>query len=121
MIKAADAIYTFKESLRTAINGNPHLFTGYKLIQFHPIVMWPDLFRKILPKRIRFKILTNRMPYKLFWALYKLGTIYLVKYQKKQLISKFQKDDNLLKLLNNANRGGVKWPKPNYNNKKIYK
>lgn len=106
MIKAADAIYTFKESLRTAINGNPHLFTGYKLIQFHPIVMWPDFFRKILPKRIRFKILTNRMPYKLFWALYKLGTIYLVKYQKKQLISKFQKDDNLLKLLNNANRGG---------------
>lgn len=105
MIKAADAIYTFKESLRTAINGNPHLFTGYKLIQFHPIVMWPDFFRKILPKRIRFKILTNRMPYKLFWALYKLGTIYLVKYQKKQLISKFQKDDNLLKLLNNANRG----------------
>ncbi|MFK2396866.1 Coenzyme F420 hydrogenase/dehydrogenase, beta subunit C-terminal domain [Bacteroides fragilis] len=66
MIKAADAIYTFKESLRTAINGNPHLFTGYKLIQFHPIVMWPDFFRKILPKRIRFKILTNRMPYKLF-------------------------------------------------------
>ena len=62
------------------------------------------------------------MPYKLFWALYKLGTIYLVKYQKKQLISKFQKDDNLLKLLNNANRGGgVKWPKPNYNNKKINK
>lgn len=90
LIKKADAIYTFKDSLRTAIDGNPHLFAGYKFIQFHPIVMWPNFFRKILPKKVRFNILTNRMPYKLFWAFYKLATTYLIKYQKRVLIKRYK-------------------------------
>lgn len=109
LIKNADSIYTFEDSLRTAIDGNPHLFTGYKFIQYHPIVIWPNFFRKVLSKKLRFNILTNKMPYKLFWAFYKLATIYLTKYRKQQTIKKLQeKAPNLLKIIN---RGG-KWPIP---------
>lgn len=104
LIKNADSIYTFEDSLRTAIDGNPHLFTGYKFIQYHPIVIWPNFFRKVLSKKLRFNILTNKMPYKLFWAFYKLATIYLTKYRKQQTIKKLQeKAPNLLKIIN---RGG---------------
>lgn len=110
LIKNADSIYIFEDSLYTAINGNPHLFTGYKFIQYHPIVMWPNFFQKVLSKKLRFNILTNKMPYKLFWAFYKLATIYLTKYRKQQTIKKLQENaPNLLKI---PNRGGVKWPIP---------
>ena len=104
LIKNADSIYTFEDSLRTAIDGNPHLFTGYKFIQYHPIVMWPNFFRKVLSKKLRFNILTNKMPYKLFWAFYKLATIYLTKYRKQQTIKKLQ--ENAPNLLKTVNRGG---------------
>lgn len=84
-ISKADSIYVFKESLRTAIGGNPHLFTGFKFIQYHPMVMWPDLCRKILSEKLRFNILANRMPHKLFWGLFKVATIYSIKYKLKNL------------------------------------
>lgn len=106
LIKEADAIYTFEDSLRTAIDGNPHLFTGYKFIQYHPIVVWPNFFRKVLPKKLRFNILTNRMPHKLSWAFYKLATIYSIKYKKKQTINRLQ--NKAPYLLKKANRGGGK-------------
>lgn len=108
LINTADAIYTFEDSLRTAIDGNPHLFTGYKFIQYHPIVMWPNFFRKNLSKKLRFNILANKMPYKLLWAFYKLATIYSIKCRKKQIIKKLQMGAPAL--LKNINRGGVKWP-----------
>lgn len=111
LIKKADAIYTFEDSLRTAIGGNPHLYTGFKFIQYHPIVLWPNFFRKILSKKMRFKILANRMPYKLFWAFYKLATIYSIRYKKRQVCAKIQAEAPYL--LRKVNRGGgVKWPKP---------
>ena len=106
LIKKADAIYTFEDSLRTAIGGNPHLYVGYKFIQYHPIVMWPNFFRKVLSKRIRFNILTNRMPYKLFWAFYKLATIYFIRYKKRQICARIQTEAP--HLLRKVNRGGGK-------------
>lgn len=115
LIKEADAIYTFEASLRTAIDGNPHLYTGYKFIQYHPIVMWPDFFRKVLSKKMRFQILTNRMPYKLFWAFYKLITIYLTKYKKRQVCATIQAKAPYLLKKQIAGGGEIEWPR-NYNN-----
>lgn len=85
-INQADTINIFRESYITAISGNPHLYTGYKFIQWHPLVLWPGFFKRYLPQKLRFKILTNRMPYKFFWGLFKVATILLTKYRKAKLI-----------------------------------
>lgn len=108
LIKKSDSIYIFEDSLRTAIDGNPHLYTGYKFIQYHPIVMWPIFFRKILSKKTRFNVLTNRMPYKLLWAFYKLVTIYFTKYKKKLAIKDLQRRAPYL--LKKVNRANITWP-----------
>ena len=111
-VKSADSVYVFNETLTTAIGGNPHLFTGYKFIQYHPMVFAPKLMKKILPAKLRFAILTNRMPYKLFWAVFKIATMLHIKYRQKKLLKRLYGDKKLHHLLTCVNRGGVKWPKP---------
>lgn len=91
-IKGIKTIHIFKESYIIAISGNPHLYTGYKFIQWHPMVLWPNFFRRVLPKKIRLSILVNKFPYKLFWACYKVPTIFLTKYRKRKLINKLKKN-----------------------------
>ena len=111
LVQSADSIYIFEDSLKVAIGSNPNLFNGYKFIQYHPLVMWPNFFRKVLPTNLRFKVVTNRMPYKLFWAVYKVATIYLIKYRRKQLIQCFTKESSLKHLLT-KNSIDVEWPFP---------
>lgn len=108
LIQTADTVYTFEASLHTALNGNPHLFTGYKFIQFHPIVIWPNFFKKILSQELRFNILTNKLPYKLFWAFYKLATICLIKIRRWQTINRLQEETP--ELLKKVNYENIKWP-----------
>lgn len=91
LIQNTETIHIFKESLQTAVEENPNLYTGYKFIQWHPMVLWPDFFRRVLPKKIRLSILVNKFPYKLFWACYKVPTIFLTKYRKRKLINKLKK------------------------------
>lgn len=91
-VQQADTLYFFRESLKSAMGGNPNLYTGYKFIQWHPLVLWPNFFRKVLSKKIRFNILVNKFPYKLFWALYKVPTILLTKYRKRKLIETLYKN-----------------------------
>jgi coenzyme F420-reducing hydrogenase beta subunit len=104
-VKAADNVYVFKEALTTAIGGNPHLFTGYKFIKYHPMVVAPEIMKKILPASLRFAILTNRMPHKLFWAIFKIATMLHIKYQKNKLIRRLYNDKSLSHLLIKPNRG----------------
>lgn len=111
LVQSADSIYIFEDSLKVAISSNPNLFNGYKFIQYHPLVMWPNFFRKVLPTNLRFKVVTNRMPYKLLWAVYKVATIYLIKYRRKQLIQCFTKESSLKHLLT-KNGIDVEWPFP---------
>lgn len=115
LIKSADSIYIFEGSYKTAIGGNPNLFTGYKFIKYHPMVLWPGFFRRILPEKLRFDILTNKMPWKLLRAFYKISTLCLIKCRRKKLIKKLERDKKLSHLLKNIDRGGVKWPIPNNN------
>lgn len=106
LIKSADSLYTFVAPLETAINGNPHLFTGYKFIQYHPMVVWQGFFKKILPANVRLHILVNRMPYKFLWAFYKLATKWLNNYRRKKVIIALRKDLRTRVLLTKVNRGG---------------
>lgn len=98
-ILQAQAIHCFKESLRTAMNGNSNLYTGFKFIQWHPIVMWPKFCKRILPTNVRFNILTNKMPYKLFWAVFKVSTIYFTKLKKKKILKQLSTNEQTKNLL----------------------
>lgn len=98
-ILQAQTIHCFEESLRTAINGNPNLYTGFKFIQWHPIVMWPQFCKRILPTNVRFNILTNKMPYKLFWAVFKVSTIYFTKLKKKKILKQLSTNEQTKNLL----------------------
>lgn len=98
-ILQAQTIHCFEESLRTAMNGNSNLYTGFKFIQWHPIVMWPKFCKRILPANIRFNILTNKMPYKLFWAVFKVSTIYFTKLKKKKILKQLSTNEQTKNLL----------------------
>lgn len=84
-------LHLFNANIKDAINSNPNLYTGYKYIQYHPLVMFPDFFRKLLPEKLRLSILTNRMPWKFLWAIYKILTILHTKRIKKRIINTYLK------------------------------
>ena len=104
-ISAGD-VYVFEESLAKAVKGNPHLYTGFKYIQYHPMVLMAGLMKRVLPRKLRFAILTNRMPHKLFWAFFKAATILHAKIRLKVLLRQAKWDKNLERLLSYVNRGG---------------
>jgi coenzyme F420-reducing hydrogenase beta subunit len=79
LIKKTKKLYIFTAELKDAINSNPNLYCGYKFMQFHPIILFPVFFRKILPTKVMFAILTNKMPWKLIWGVYKVLTILYTK------------------------------------------
>lgn len=109
-VRNADDVYTFKASLKTAIGGNPNLFCGYKFIQYHPLMLWPDFFRAVLPHRTRLRILSNRMPYKLLWAVYKIATTCLIKVKRRLLLRRLMRDGRLAVLTEECRAGGIKYP-----------
>lgn len=94
-----DSLFLYKQNvtIQEAINTNPNLYTGFKCIQWHPIVMWPYFFKRILPAKIRLDILTNKMPYKLFWAVFKVPTIYLTKLKKKEVLKQLSTNEQTKK------------------------
>lgn len=105
LIKKCNSIYTFEASLKPVINSNSNLFCGYKFIQFHPMVMFSDFFKMILPRKMRLNILKNRMPYKLFWAFYKLATIIIINIERKHLLAQLRNNEKLSFLLKDINTG----------------
>ena len=84
-IRKSLGIEIYGTTLEKAISGNPHLYEGYKYIQFHPFVLCPNLFRKILPRKVWLQVIENRMPYKLFWAPFKILQKLRIKKQIKKL------------------------------------
>lgn len=91
-IKQSADLYVKSCSLMQAINSNPNLYTGYKYIQYHPLVMFPRFFKRILPGSWRLSILSNRMPWKLFWAPYKMLTKWHQKRTKKGIVKVIKRD-----------------------------
>lgn len=77
-------------TIREAINSNTNLYDGFKFIQYHPLVLFPDFFRKHLSKELWLHIISNQIPYKYFWAIYKILTIIHIKLKKQFVLHKFK-------------------------------
>ena len=82
-VRGSKDLEVYGSTLYKAINSNSNFYNGYKYIQYHPFVLWANFSRKILPRRLWLQIAENRMPWKLFWAVYKVMTILHVKRRKK--------------------------------------
>lgn len=91
LIKSSSELYLFNSKLIEAINGQPRLYDGFKYIQYHPIVLFPHFFNRILPSKILLSILTNQMPWKLVWGCYRLLSIQHSKKIKKDILKRYCK------------------------------
>lgn len=87
---SSDYLYQEETSILKAMRSNSNLYTGYKFIQYHPIVMFPDFFRKVFPEKVRFNILTNKYPWRLLWGVFKVLTKYAAKRKYKQVVRKYK-------------------------------
>lgn len=81
----------FKSDIKSILKANPNIYCGYKFIQYHPVVIKSNFFYKIIPDRIRFNILINKMPWKLFWGIFKVVTIINNKIEFRKAIKKLEK------------------------------
>ncbi len=94
MVKASsDFLHKEQTTLMQAIRSNPNIYTGFKFIQWHPIVMFPRFFKKMLPAKLRLAILTNRNPWRLLWGVYKVLTILSQRRKFKQTVKKYNLAD----------------------------
>ncbi len=91
LIQTSSELYTFNSNLKEAINGQPRLYDGFKYIQYHPLALFPNFFKRILPESLRLSILTNRMPWKLLWGCYRLASILHTKNMKRNILKKYCK------------------------------
>lgn len=73
-IQKNNFLQIFSSSLEECIHANPRLINGKKYHEYHPVILFPSL-KKILPNKMYNNIIRNKMPYKLFWAPYKILTI----------------------------------------------
>lgn len=77
----------FPASLEECIYANPRLVNGKKYHEYHPIILFPQL-KRILPNKVYYSIIRNRMPYKLFWSPFKILTIISNKHKIKSMLQK---------------------------------
>lgn len=87
----SDTLFLVNSSLRKAVGGNPYLYNGVNLIKFHPLVLWADTCKKILPRKIWLSIVKNDNPWKYFWAIFRLLSLGFEKMQYKRVRSKYSK------------------------------
>ena len=83
-VQNSSDLYIYESTLNKAVNSNPNLYNGFKYIQYHPLVMFPNFFRKILPRKLWIAIIINHMPWRLFWAVFKVLTILHIKRRRKE-------------------------------------
>ncbi len=90
-IREASELCVYGSTLGKAVGGNPHFYNGYKYIQYHPVVMWPNFFRWLLPRKIWIRVIKNDMPFKLLWGIFKVMTMLHVKKEEKTIRRKYGK------------------------------
>lgn len=88
-VENADGIDVYRTTLLKAFCGNPRMLNGFKFIQYHPFVLFPKFFRKVLPRKIWLQVVENRMPWKLIWAPFRLLTKEKNKIVKKNIEKKY--------------------------------
>lgn len=78
-------------SMREAFQSNANLWTGWKAIKWHPIVMFPDWFRRHLSAEKRLEILCRRnRVWNIIWAIFKVTTILHHKITRRKLLRKYK-------------------------------
>ena len=85
-VQNSSDLYIYESTLKKAVSSNPNLYNGFKYIQYHPLVMFPNFFRKILPRKLWIAIVINHMPWRLFWAVFKVLTILHIKRRRKETL-----------------------------------
>lgn len=85
VIRQATELITYETTLTAAISGNSNMYNGFKYIQYHPFVLWPEFCRKTFPRSLWLAIIENRMPWKLLWTPYKILTQQHAKRIRKQI------------------------------------
>lgn len=85
-VRNSSDLYIYESTLKKAVNSNSNLYNGFKYIQYHPLVMFPNFFRKILPRKLWIAIIINHMPWRLFWAVFKVLTILHIKRRRKETL-----------------------------------
>lgn len=85
-VRNSSDLYIYESTLKKAVSSNPNLYNGFKYIQYHPLVMFPNFFRKILPRKLWIAIIINHMPWRLFWAVFKVLTILHIKRRRKETL-----------------------------------
>lgn len=88
-IGECDSLVLVNSSLKRAIDGNPCLYNGVNLIKLHPLVLWPDFSRKILPQRMWMHIVKNDMPWRYLWAVYRALSMGYEKLRYKRIKTKY--------------------------------
>lgn len=89
LVRESLYLYVHEATLRQAVDSNENLWTGWKAIQWHPMVIWPEWFRKHCSEKTRINILTRRQPWMMLWAFYKVCTIIHIKMEKIRLLKKY--------------------------------
>lgn len=84
-----DSLVLVGSSLKKAIRGNPCLYNGVNLIKLHPLVLWPNFTRKILPRKMWIHIVKNDTPWKYLWTVFRILSIGYEKLQYKRIKAKY--------------------------------
>ena len=85
-VRSSSDLYVYESTLKKAVSSNSNMYNGLKYIQYHPLVMFPNFFRKILPRKLWIAIVINHMPWRLFWAVFKVLTILHIKRRRKETL-----------------------------------
>ncbi len=82
-------LHKYETTVKAAICSNANVVSGYKFIQYHPLVLFPQFFKRILPNKLRIAILTNQIPWKFLWAPFKILTAYKYKNERKRALKQY--------------------------------
>lgn len=88
-LKECNSLILVKSDLKKAVCGNPCLYNGVNLIKLHPVVLFPNLSRKILSRKTWVNIVKNNTPWRYLWAVYRLLSIGYEKLQYKKIKAKY--------------------------------
>ncbi len=84
-----NSLVLVKSELKKAVTGNPCLYNGVNLIKLHPLVLFPNVSRKILPRKTWVNIVKNNTPWRYLWAVCRLLSIGYEKLQYKRIKAKY--------------------------------
>lgn len=91
LVKVSAHLHLWEATMLEAVESNVNLWTGWKAIKWHPIVIWPDWFKMHLSERKRLMILTRRDKlWMLFWVVFKVVTNIHIKIRKKYVFEHYK-------------------------------